>query len=669
MSTFTELMETFVPEIEYLCNDASGGLANNGSAGVTYDLTQSGTPTYQNSASADFEADGYKIDLIGGTSDDGFYKDNGAAALTAMATGSIVFVYTAPAATTDTFLSFEESDGGGTRLAVSAGASNRLALSIIGSGGVGVDEIDYLTTEVAVDTQTRVLVITQPGDGSGPQIYLDGLNVNHRLVTETVTSGDANLWFADLAIDSIGVGGDLDFSAGSFAGFLNEFDGEIEYLAIMSTVLSAGQVLDLHDAYYSGPNTRVSTVARRSSRRRVKATTSAPAGLDAIDLIICGGGSSAFDNILALRNANGTWVDAMNDTLFAGQIIEPLAALNTGVNALKANADGSVLFGNDLTSTTQMLGWKKNAYGIYEVIPSGNIGVIASNAQLQSVLWDPVNPNLAMLRYTNRAAVLFEYDPGSNSLSVVSGPFDTAMTRFGSSGIVGQAFSPDGAFWCMGSNTSGNGPIHLYLITGSGKTYTRATLVGANPTAIDAVAFGKNSDVLILGGFNEYAGYDLTDVNEWTRNDALFNNNADVTNKPTGSASITSAIIEGDDLYVGYAGSGGTSGADFQHIFHLRWNGSYYAEQADPEWPFTTAPNEQHVSISDIAISPVGDVLIVTTANSTADDIPSVLAYSRSLSTGALTLLDSPHPFWSADLDASTDQITGRQISFGSLPS
>jgi hypothetical protein len=130
----------------------------------------------------------------------------------------------------------------------------------------------------------------------------------------------------------------------------------------------------------------------------------------------------------------------------------------------------------------------------------------------------------------------------------------------------------------------------------------------------------------------------------WSKDLTIFNNGSNPSSFEQNTSGAIWIANYGNDVYIGPEGLPGST--NYQSLYHLRWNGSYFAAQTDPEWPHATDAPPVAVQCLGIEVTPDGGSVIAIGSNAGANDIPNILAYDRDADTGALTLRDTTWDFW-----------------------
>lgn len=247
-----DLIANADPELDWRFAVDTGNVPNAGSAGSSYDIIAIGTPRYEVEGGS---AEGsLAVGLDGDTTDEGFYMDETTsfAALEAMTAGSIFLAFRYTGAGADDAVLFRGENGSG---------ADVFQLALLSNTGTG--ELQFTTVEGANqralitssagydDGEWHTVTIVQPGDGTGPVMYVDGaLDQASRTIS---TAGSAeDTWFPALAdtwayftIGYRGFGGGGNGSGGG----IDETQGDLDYLFITSTVLDSDSVAELNSGY------------------------------------------------------------------------------------------------------------------------------------------------------------------------------------------------------------------------------------------------------------------------------------------------------------------------------------------------------------------------------------------------------------------------------------
>ena len=682
--TFEDYLSGLAPVTELLFQDASGAVADSGSAAPTW--VMSGTPNYrEGSYSGVFNDDSvttkYWMGLDGLTSNDGMHTLD----LSWMNSGAGSFVFVTDTwSTSNTIIAATGLAGGivtNAFLFEQTGVTT-FKLTIFGAGGVGVDSVEITWTYSSQPAAglPQIFCLQQPGDGTGPQLWMNGVKLDRSV--STITTGDDDFWLdtIDQDCDGFAIGGYPIWTSGpTFSSLGDESAANLAYFGYFSRIFTAAELWTLNKLVWGDNVVDESTTrtGRNQMRRywsnQIDGGTAVP-GLGKVGMLWAGGGSSAEKYHFELLNA-GTdiWVDITEDQEilqifpFAGNGDSQMGT-TLGPSCLPT-VNGSVIVGQDGNGglTGFCMYWQNGGWRLGTMDPMITLlsspqwhggaehpdadGLVAFSGNLNpgSVLWPQ----------------LFAWDG--------AGHFDDVVSRFDSHGCRPSTnnhclkFSPDGAwlaYGCGGNSpytTVGDSPLNLWKITDT--IASKDTFTWRNPyTSADLsfnTAYGLHfvtnaaGDLFLMVG--SYAASSATlnvvvyaytpGTDTWAKDTSIFNNAVNCATFDTNVTGESSIVSVGDDLYIGQKAA--PTATYYENLWHLRWDSilGYYDEQTKPVWPHEQDVPQVGVGISDMVISSDGQALIVATTNAGANDIPIFLVYDRDTTTGALTLRDSPYDF------------------------
>lgn len=682
------------PVWEYKMQDASGPPADSGSYSLTLSSETEAFFTYQQTNSPQFfhpkATTKYYVNQTA-AGDSGWYSTDTGWFSGASTTGSLVFVYHSNSSNQTIWCLNHDSSVSTYTMRLYNSSATALRFQIYGAGGSGTDEITITTARHNIPTNTEgalFVVITQ--DGTTCKMYVNGRCINDDPeATITVTSGDGGMWLHTMNgnTDGMTIGGYATWSGGTYSGtILEEMGGRHWYHAYYSTVFTAAQIKEAYHYSIGGADdtvTQVTVTARNQYRHywtNQDRGTIPGTGIDTLQQVFITNGATANEYCYDLEKANSLWFNRTDDPYYGDDNFDSTmaTALNTSWYGVAINSSGNLMLGNDLTSTYACLGAKFNGFN-WETVTVEDPLTTSGGAPSASPQWGrhwAYHPSAdIVLAYHNQRTATYPDNPSIWQWNSGSDTWETKHYSFtGGSGCRGYvsansgncaAFSSDGNWAAVvGSGTSPYNTIttaslNIWQLTQTTNPYDTWTwqTPGTN-TSLYGVYFGSSSHVGHLFALRSspssatiFVKCYYNNSGTWTEDNTLFNNNVQLSNWDSNAVQSGAICVVGDDLYLG-TGHPSTSRTSYQNLWHLRWNGSYYAEQSAPPYPHTDDTPQTGVAIQDIKVTPDGKGLIITTGNAGADDIPVILGYDRNTSTGALTLRDTPWDFWSYN-DAS----------------
>lgn len=665
MSAFQDWIDANLTAVlEYKCNEASGNLLNTGSA-TSMDLTTAGAPTYQFQASRDYEGDTYSHDLDG--IDDGWYIFNMANWASGLTSGTFIAILgPGGGASGDALFTF-----GSDYLSKTTGNwctihNDATEVGIEGySGSTKVLDITVATTDevpTLTGVHSHVLIITQPADGGGPIIYLDGIVKTYQGVYDTITS--PNWWFGSVTSPvSTGIGvlaQSLD-SGSTLWNTNNEWDGWIEYLGIFSETMTNDQVRTFTEQYYGGGKAGPTYRTGRTEHRRYWSNQivggSTPTGLEALDFLFVNGGNSTNYYHTMFRVFGPDRLANLSDDIEWGEIYPSPAGNNWGTATYnnEISPDGKWLgLGDDGTATASVsafptFAWHPGGYWIDARYCFDD----RSNAGSQydcSFLAD----SSAFITQTNNNASqdTYVWDGVTEHWDRIASPFDSGAptrggpTASGRSIMVGRN-ACDGYLALSTAATTGQEGMHIFewnsstpqweVVGWTGRVSAR-TKQGAfmsQHATLAHAAFAETSATTTVSASNaQIIMYKRTGAKTWARDDNLLNNGVAHPDQDTNTTTFRDMLWVGDDLYAALDRSAGS----YNNLLHWRWNGSYYAAQSSITLPGSGA---SYFKGYGLYCTPDGTKLLMS-GNTSGAGIPDLLVFTRNTSTGALTIDDTP---------------------------
>ena len=563
-----------------------------------------------------------------------------------------------------------------------SGTDNEMDLTILGAGGAGTDEISITFTNLPQVATGVPLFFALVQDGTGPKLYCNGIPMP--VDSETITSGDESMWLHTLSgnVDGMVINGFATWSgAGTFSSAADEpaqhwynfyyFDGK---------AFTESEVQDFM-RYMWGDNEQLDTALTVSGRNQFRRYWDAqnrgsiPAtGIESLAWVIVADGSTADLNHYELWRTGNRWFDVAEIDHITHVYDDGLgdggdSTWDTQMYGFAMHPDGNVMFGGASGSLTPQVRWYwkdgRWQYATADSLASG------STPQWSWAAWHPDGDLVVATGNQHNATpanpFLYRWD-GAGDFEDVSSRMDQTGTRGYNSAFYHICdFSPDGEWMVVITSSNSpytdieDAPIHLYEITTT--TTDKDTLTWETPYTSGDLAFNTpysaylfeapNGELhLFIGQYAPSSGTLMCVMykysgGSWSKDLTLFNNNANPGEFESNGAGALAMACSGSDLYVGTLGAPGTT--YYRSFYHFRWNGSYWAFNSYPEYPHETDSPQVAVPVHDIAITPDGEGVIVTTSNTGADDIPVILCYDRDTSNGTLTLRDSTWDFWPDD--------------------
>jgi hypothetical protein len=433
--------------------------------------------------------------------------------------------------------------------------------------------------------------------------------------------------------------------------------------------MTHAQVFEFCRQYYGGGTIGVATtVTGRNKYRRYwdaqNRGAATPTGLASLDSILMGGGSSAdywqanlrvvgTDRMLSLTD-DGNWTEYYGENT--------RVQYNTIAYWIRMSPDGKWMGLADSTTTGSvssmgMQVWHRGYWaGAHDFFddPAASVGVRATAWAMDSDY--VINTN------STRSPTMWKWDDVSERwrAGTDAQTFEDLPTRFGqSSSYDGAAFGQGAATknyvaintTYVASTTSGHWIYELNRSTNQLETvtYTTRAIYGGHCCHVAPVrehiffGFQSTGSTPTDTGNSQLYCYKRTGAKTWESDATLLNNGVAHPDQSTDSTTPKQILAVGDDLYVALTRGINTT----PNLLHFRWNGTYYAAQSSVPWLGTGSYSR---SANSIAVTSDGELLLLgcDNAGQTAGD-PCILAYSRNTSTGALTLLDTPHPFRATD--------------------
>jgi len=667
--------------------DASSPLTDAGSQSMSW--TVIGTPIYRDTTFSDIWSDDSTYttyDALTNGSNEGWYSTD-VSWLTGKTTGSFVFSISR-FNTSDTVFCFNGLAGGITSnvMRVWINATEEITVQIYGSGGAGTDEITQVWDNRGALTGDEPSIFVMTQDGTGIKLYCNGILLD--LKSETVSTGDEGLWLSDIAsgVDGVSLSGYVVWTSGpAFSSLSGDMDTNWQTFGYTDTVLTGAQQQDL---WMSRFGDRVKGVANTTSGRNKfrKYWTNQDRGLAESDGIA--GAAWVFNSMLGTAHRShaqlwnsgdggvGRWVSCTSENYFT----ELYPEANYGednwtynLQGVSLNPAGNVICGGG----SGFSGWEPaikyywKDYGWHEATADSLQGVGETlTPSIRGGTWHPDGDLWAGQGNRNSDGAtaadqpfLYKWD-GAGNFEDVRSRMDNTGTRASSDFHVVH-FSPDGNWLVTGSassspyNSVSTSPVNLWKITTT--TTDKDTFTWRTPYTSADLAFNTcysthfvtNSDgdlFLMCGQYAPTSGtvcvvtYKYTPGSDtWSKDLTIFNNGSNPTGFNTNTTGASHILSVGDDLYIGHRQ--GNSVTPYQNIWHLRWNGSYYAEQTNPTWPYSTLGTPVQKALHGFDITSDGKTVLVTTANPSPETIPYILAYDRDTTSGALTLRSSPYDF------------------------
>lgn len=657
-----EYLNDLGPALEYLCNDASGGIVNSGSAGATYDMTEAGNPTYQAGQGDAFgylATEDYYIDLDG--VEDGFYSDV-VTALLAMTEGAVVILYRIDTNQFQTLFSLkQEADNSSSLIQIALDASGFPTLQIL-DASPSPDHRTFSAGNASwgpnADTAVNHMFVVQKA-AEGITAYLDGHRVdNAAFMTLQQTVGAGNdLWFADLAdAEVFSIGGRVQFDgAGSFVEMQNDVDGRVEYCGIFGTPFSREEIDEMFTRFIGGaPVGGIAVTAGLESVAQIVSTTFA-----------------AVAPFYSWLEKHHNVIINLEDQLYASNPeFAAGSAFDSIINDLSMSKNGLFSHEQDQNLVSVGQGSAYRSFGAYR--PAGLAGTGSAEAYF-GAFWNPytgqnngrdqiVTKSIATAFAQTSLCWYWDYLAGTAGEFALRAAnwLDVQPIRFvpGSNRRSYRWSAPAGAYMCQltlsgaGDNLAlGGGAPHIYSMSGAGNTYAgvQQTIVGYVPSTNyyqcadffnDGVTDYLIAGAVNAGGITGVTG-ELDAISIYVRSGATWTATANLLNGgvssiPAGADRVLWVEVIDDDLYIGFQGS--PAPAAFLAVNHYRWNGTTFALVGAVPWPpasDTATNNSRTIGASFVTEDKLG--VVFATVGEPSNTVPTLLAYDRDLLTGALT--------------------------------
>lgn len=243
-ATFNSLLGQFNMVFEYGFGTGAGlDIPNTGSAGSAHDLEPGGTDPVRGIVTGDVSGGiGCQVGVAATDEAFGYGSMNSDYVdwLNLSNTGSIIIIFRTTFARgfDNTIWNAATTPSGFFNVTLSHVGDPDAAFNCRFIRGQNSDDSRITSTGTIVnDGAWHVMVITQPGDGGGMEMYDDGVDVG------SPSGSERDNWFPQVATlwDR--------FDIGAFGGVTSPFVGDIDYLGVTNTVLTVGQALDLTNAY------------------------------------------------------------------------------------------------------------------------------------------------------------------------------------------------------------------------------------------------------------------------------------------------------------------------------------------------------------------------------------------------------------------------------------
>ena len=678
----------FTPILEYKCDDAvsATAIADTGSAGI--DLDEYGSPTYRAVTSYNYEADGYGVDVV--TTNTGWYKydyaGGGSNPFAGQDSGTFIFILHEPPTSNGIFF---EIVGGGYNSRTSNTSfcfrndGGEFAIECY-SAGTEVFDMTVHTGDSLLSRPTlnsQMIVIVKDSANAMPKIWINGSYKNYEAIWDNTNAAnfDPTWWVGDVAAvgdEIIAIGGTpTSVDSGSTVNSWNE-DGTnmvMEYMAYLDEAMTYDQVHSLYERYWGGGTiSEATTRTGRNPQRRYWQDQidggSLPSGAEQIDdMMVFSGSSINYWHYNYKYLGDNTFIDRANWNDW-GEFID------SGVASAMQTSSGFYL---NISPDNNWIGFNDNSNGSSASSSVNAVwhpyGYWMDARYLHHDMTDGVGQMSGLCNEAGDFRPL--WDNGNNATG--SYYWDEVRRQW--------VYQDAATTWASGGNTRGiisfsvqhqswgktNNPNRYAIGTNFVASTTDGQIIATyNPSTKQLTEDTKAAGSPIYGGYAAFVSderdhvffsyssttatpatgasssqifcWKLNGSSEWELDATLWNNGSAHSDQTSTSSTITSFLEIGDDLYCGMIRASGS----YKNILHLRWNGSYYEEQSSVS---ILGDGSYYRSVNRISATPDGTFVVVCCSNAgSASNHPSMLAYSRDPSTGALTALDtlgSPNEF------------------------